>query len=250
MSPGVVDSRAGVWVPVLLYHRVVPQPPRNDPFGNFISVRSFEGHLRWLRNRGYRTLPLASLESIFNPVAARHLWSRSVAITFDDGYADNYDHAWPLLKRYGFQATVFVVTDAIGKDSSFDSAYPAAPMLTAVQMREMHRDGITFGSHTCSHPSSLIDLTENELALELTASKSVLEGVLDASVILFAYPHSRHDTRVEDAVASAGYQLACGGTGTRFSRYCLTRVQTAEGPSARLALAAAWRRLKWKLKGR
>ena len=246
---GAVDSRARVWVPVLLYHRVVPEPPRDDPFGNFVSVRSFESHLRWMHKRGYKTVPLASLESIFTERREPRL-SRSVAITFDDGYADNYHYAWPLLKRYGFEATVFVVTNAIGEDSSFDPVYPAAPMLTLEQLREMHRDGITFGSHSCSHPSSLVDLTQNELALELTTSKRVLEGVLDAPVTLFAYPHSRHDARVEDAVASAGYQMAFGGTGTRFSRYCLTRVQTPDGTGAKLALATHWRRLKWQVKGR
>ncbi len=244
-----VDTRAATWLPVLLYHRVVPKPPKDDPYGNFVSVASFESQLRWLRDHGYRTVPLPALETVFSGAQAAGLPRRPLAITFDDGYVDNYEHAWPLLKRYGFQATVFVVTDAIGRGSNFDDAYPRSPMLTAHQIREMSRDGITLGSHTCSHPASLMDLGEIDLARELALSRESLEGLLGAPVTLFAYPHSRHDHRVEKAVARAGYQLACGGTGTRFSRYCLTRVQAPDDGGAALGRRIAWRRLKWMLKG-
>jgi len=248
VSAATVDTRAARWMPVLLYHRVVPAAPSDDPFGNFVSVASFESQLRWLRDQSYRTVPLPALETIFSGAPA--LPRRPIAITFDDGYADNYEHAWPLLKRYGFQATVFMVTDAIGRGSDFDDAYPASPMLTVDQIREMSRDGVTLGSHTCSHPSSLMDLGETELARELASSRASLEGLLGAPVTVFAYPHSRHDHRVEQAVASAGYRLACGGTGTKFSRYCVSRIQAPNRSGATLGRMIAWRGLKWMVKGR
>ncbi|HSS59976.1 MAG TPA: polysaccharide deacetylase family protein [Candidatus Limnocylindrales bacterium] len=246
MSPQAREASPPRWVPVLLYHRVVPEPPQHDPFQNFVSTTDFESHLLWLRRAGFRSLPLGSLETIFAGDAQARVPRRSVAITFDDGYEDNHRYAWPLLKRHGFAATIFVVTDAIGESSSFDTAvYPADPMLSADQMREMSRDGITFGSHTCSHPLALTDLSEFELRREVAGSRSALEGVLDAPVTQFAYPHSRQDDRVENAVASAGYRLACGGTGKRFSRYCVTRIPVrGGGPTLAMSMAKRW--IRWK----
>lgn len=232
------------WVPVLLYHRVVPVPPRHDPFGNFVSVKDFEGHLLWLRRAGFHSVPLSVLEMLFTERQQSPMPPRPVAITFDDGYQDNYQHAWPALKRHGFAATIFVVTDAIGKANTFDAGvYPADRMLSPDQMLEMSQDGIMFGSHTCSHPESLTDLSEPELERELAGSRSALEKVLKAPVTQFSYPHSRHDPRVEGAAARAGYQLACAGTGRRFSRFSVTRIPVHGGAVAlALAIGAGWAR--------
>ncbi len=249
MNKAVSESRLAAWVPVLLYHHVVPDPPLHDPYRNFVSTANFESHLRWLRTWGYQSVPLSELESAFTTPGER-LRRRAVAITFDDGYADNYEYAWPLLKRYGFDATVFLVTDAIGRDSGFDNAYPVSPMLTTNQIREMSLDGVALGSHTCSHPETLAALDDGELRRELDRSRASLEKLLEPPITFFAYPHSRHDRRVEQAVADAGYRLACGGTGTRFSRFCLTRVPAPDGSGASLGWAIAIRRLKFMVSGR
>lgn len=236
------DDPGSSWVPVLLYHRVVPNPPEQDPFGNFVSVKDFEAHLAWLRRAGFVGVSLSTLDRIFAEGEPQRRRGRRVVITFDDGYEDNHRYAWPLLRRYGFGATVFVVTDAIGKASSFDAgAYPADPMLTAGQIREMSQDGVTFGSHTCTHPPTLAALSEAALRRELEVSRSVLEDVMGTAVELFAYPHSRHDERVEAAVRAAGYRLACAGTGRRFSRYCVARIPAHGGaPSLAAAMARRW----------
>lgn len=227
-----------------MYHRVAPEAPRHDPFDNFVSAADFEGQLRWLRRAGFRSVALGALDRIFAVGSRAHLPRRPVVITFDDGYGDNYHHAWPLLKRFGFGATIFMVTDAIGRVNSFDrTVYPADPMLTVDQMLEMSRDGITFGSHTCSHPRSLVDLPEPQLQRELAGSRSALEDILGRPITLFAYPHSRHDLRVEGAAARAGYRLACGGSGRRFSRYCVTRIPVRGGAAAlAVAIGAGWAR--------
>lgn len=243
MKLGTSDGRRAPWVPVLLYHRIAPRPQR-DPFGNFVSVAHFESHLRWLRARGYHSVPLPVLEGVLNGDSDSTLPRRPVAITFDDGYADNYEHAWPVLKRHGFHATVFVVSGAIGRDSAFDDAYPPSPMLSARQIREMCRDGVTVGSHTCSHPQTLVALSDRDLAEELTRSRHELERVAGQPVTMFAYPHSKHDARVEDAVAAAGYRIAFGGTGARFNRNCVARVHAPDGPGAALGVAIVRERLK------
>ena len=233
------------WLPVLLYHRVAP-PPREDPWRNFISPGAFESHLVWLRAWGYRSVPLSAVADAMN--GGPRLHHRAVAITFDDGYLDTYQHAFPLLRRHGFGATVFLVGGTIGGDSSFDSGsgYEPAPMLGWDQIRAMALQGIEFGCHTSSHPESLVDLDDADLNREVKDSRHQLEAVLEQPVDLFAYPHSKHDGRVEAAVAAAGYRLACGGVGTRFDRLCVSRVAPPRSGGPAVDFVAGWRRLKWR----
>lgn len=232
------------WVPVLLYHRVVPEPPDRDPFGNCITVGAFESHLRWLAWRGYRSLTLSELA-----LAAVHDRGQSglrVAITFDDGYRDNWTHALPLLRRYGFNATVFVVTDAIGGYNDFDSlaGVERAPMLTSDEILGLARSGIEIGSHTCAHPPSLPELSDEGMKAELGRSRHRLEDIVGRPVRCFSYPHSRVTPRAQAAVMEAGYLAACAGVGTRFSRYNLSRVATSPIWGPALGATMGWRWLK------
>lgn len=244
MSPAS-RVRPSCWLPVLLYHRVAPRP-QVDPYENFVSQHTFESHLRWLRARGYRSVPLSAVAEALAVGAL--LPRRAVAITFDDGYLDTYEQAFPLLRRHGFGATVFLVSDAIGGDSSFDGdcGYEPAPMLGRSQIREMAAAGVEFGSHTCSHPETLVALDDRQLRFEVETSRHAIEALLDRPVELFAYPHSRHDARVEAAVASAGYRLACGGVGTRFEPLCVCRVAPPHERGPAVELVTSWRRLKWR----
>ncbi len=235
------------WLPVLLYHRVAPRP-REDPWGNFVSPDTFESHLRWLRMRGYQSVPLNTIAKALEggtPVPRRR-----IAITFDDGYMDTYEYAFPLLRRYGFSAAVFLVSDAIGGDSSFDSAsgYEPAPMLGLDEISEMALAGIEFGSHTCSHPQSLVDLNETSLHAELRRSRRAIEAVVNAPAELFSYPHGRLDRRVETAVAAAGYRLACAGVGTRFEPLHVSRVAPPQAPGPAVDVVTSWRRFKWRVR--
>lgn len=236
-----------------MYHRVVPQIPKGDSARMCISAAAFESQIRWLATRRYANLPLASVGDRLRAAPETPLRPRrSVVITFDDGYLDNYLYAWPILKRYGFTATIFVVTEAIGGDSGFDAGYGTerAKMLSAAQIREMYRQGMDFGSHSCTHPETLAALPDDSLKLELERSREVLEGILDAPIRHFAYPHSKHDGRVEKAVERAGYNLACSGVGTRFSPFCLKRVQPPAWGGPAIEGQMLWRHLKWLAKRR
>jgi peptidoglycan/xylan/chitin deacetylase (PgdA/CDA1 family) len=238
-------ERVVPWLPVLLYHRVVPEPPERDPFGNFTGTDTFEAHLRWLRSGGWKSVSLSQVAAALS--GGPPLPAHAVAITFDDGYRDNLEHAWPLLHDYGFNATVFIVSGAVGGDSSFDSGagYEPAPMLSTAEIQFMHAAGVEFGSHTRSHPDSLPRLNDDALLGELAGSRRDLERILDRPVDLFAYPHSRHDERVEKAVIAAGYRLACGGRGTRLEPACVNRVLPPARGDGTLARSIRWRRLKW-----
>ena len=259
MRPDVHDPLAQMsqqpsrlpWVPTLLYHNVVPVPPENDPYRNYISTRLFESQMRWLARRGYRTLSLSDLETVLDESNNGYGSGRQLVITFDDGYRDNYLYAWPILKRYGFTATIFLVTDAIGGDNGYDEVYgyDRVPMLSVDEIREMHRGGIDFGSHTCSHPASLTELSDAALKEELEGSRSTIEAVLDRPVRYFAYPHHGVDDRVERAVSRAGYRLACAGGRSEFCRFCLPRLQPRLMRGALAEAQIRWWELKWRVPG-
>ena len=234
------------WVPVLLYHRVLPLPPAHDPYGNCLSAAAFAAQVRWLARRGYRSLPLSALDPDSPPIRRALLPARPVIITFDDGYRDNLLHAWPILRRYGFTAAIFLVSDTIGDYNRFDAALGGTPvpMLSLPEIRALASQGVSFGSHSCSHPASLVPLPDEVLRHEMERSRRTIEAAVDAPCRYFAYPHSKVDARVERFAALAGYSLACAGTGTRWSRHCIHRVEAPQVGGAAVEVRMHWRRLK------
>jgi peptidoglycan/xylan/chitin deacetylase (PgdA/CDA1 family) len=239
------------WVPILAYHRVVTSLPSHDPFGNCISVESFRAQLRWLAQHGYCSVPLSSLAKQSGTSGPEgYLPRRPIVITFDDGYEDVYSNAFPILVELGFNATVFLVSDAIGSDNAFDAAFvpDRVPMLKPTQIATLAAAGVSFGSHSCSHPPSLVGLSDELLTMELERSRCVIADLVGYEIEHFAYPRSKVDKRVEAAVATAGYKLGCAGVGTRFEPLFLTRIDAAragEGPGIEMAIRQ--RRLKWRL---
>ena len=142
----------------------------------------------------------------------------ALAITFDDGYADNAEIAAPILDRLGLNATFFVSTGAIGARNPFawDRALPTPPpLMTWPQVRELHRAGFAIGSHTVSHPR-LSQTRGAALEAELVDSRSRLESEVGEPVRDFAFPFGQPgdcDETAREAVRRAGYRccLACAG---------------------------------------
>jgi peptidoglycan/xylan/chitin deacetylase (PgdA/CDA1 family) len=250
----IADARQYPWIPILLYHRVVPVLPDQDPFGNCVTTDVFAKQLQWLSDHGYHCASLHDLERCLPSQGRKpeRLPSRSFLITFDDGYQDNYLYAWPLLQHFGFTATIFLVTGMIGRDNRFDPAhsYSLTEMLSSAEIQEMYRHGIHFESHTCSHPNSLAELPDDALQDELERSRTDIANLVGTPSRYFAYPHSKTDPRVERAVEEAGYALACGGVGTRFSRFCLSRIEPGVRQGLALEAHLKERYLKWLLKNR
>lgn len=152
----------------------------------------FEHHLRFLKQNGYSVVPAIEFlkRTLPNPFS-------SVVLTFDDGCENFYTEAFPRLLRYGFTATVFIVTDWIGKKG----------YLSWQQLRELQNGGMTIGSHTCSHPH-LPDLDPSQIRREIEVSKKNLEEGLHHPVSLFCYPFGGFNAPAIEFVRSAGYQLA------------------------------------------
>lgn len=213
---------------ILCYHSIHPSKAFSSA-----TPELFEEHLRWLRVHS-ELLPLNQALSAARDSRAEGT-KPIVAITFDDGYADNYEYALPLLQKYGVPATFFVTVGLLEKDpvvlerfqtlrqSQLEDIRP----LTWAQVREMRRAGMDIGSHTYSHPN-LVRLNRNETELELRKSKAIIEKRLGGAITLLAYPFGkprRHFSRLTVEVAEeVGYQYGVAVT--------FRAVRTSDSPLA------------------
>jgi len=214
------------WPLILAYHSVSER--RRDALA--VRAADFEAQIAWLQRHGYRSMTLAEFSA--RPVEKG---ARVVIVTFDDGYADNYSLAFPILKRYGFVATIFLVSDYVGTDHVYRWDVPklASPrdaalyrVLTWEQVHELAAYGIEFGSHTCTHPE-LTRLPAQQYTEEIVRSRQDLAARLGREVVSFCYPRGDLNAGVVQAVERAGYGCAVvtpKRAGIPLSRYTLRRV--------------------------
>jgi peptidoglycan/xylan/chitin deacetylase (PgdA/CDA1 family) len=202
------------WLPVLMYHRVVDEVHSADPHHINILKADFDAQMAYLKERGYQSI---ALDKVPIAVSAQSSWNRPVAISFDDGYLDNYTHAFPILQKYGLVATIMLVSDLIGGRNLWDAGkFETAKLMSIEKVREMEQYGIFFGAHTATHPSlSAVSLAQARR--ELAACKDKLEQLLGHEVTTLAYPYGRSTPQVWRAAAELGYTAAFGverwGTG-------------------------------------
>jgi peptidoglycan/xylan/chitin deacetylase (PgdA/CDA1 family) len=192
---------------ILCYHSVNPSESYLS-----LSPELFDAHLAWLQ-RHCTVVPLSELVASRGGAEQPH-----VAITFDDGYADNHAHALPLLAARGFTATFFLTAGFLERNDAVMAQLAGtwrtpidrlAP-LTWEQVDEMRSAGMSFGSHTWSH-RNLMRMAPADVEHELGRSRRVLETRLSAPVSAIAYPWGklrRHVTeRTFAAAGRAGYRL-------------------------------------------
>ena len=190
---------------VLVYHSVSDDP--RNPF----AVEPAAFHAQMAHLRAHReVVPLAVLASA---VASNSALPRgAVAVTFDDGYLDNYEAAFPVLSMFSIPATIFLVAGSV-RDAG-RSAGAGGTEITFMswdQAKEMAGGGIAFGSHTMTHPS-LSGLGKEAVREELRESKSLIERRLGRTIDAVAYPYGTHrdvDAGVLAEARSAGYTHAC-----------------------------------------
>ncbi len=193
-SPTSIPVRTSWRVPILMYHYIRVNPDPSDRLGFSLSIppAEFDRQMRYLAEDGYGTV---SFDQIYD--SSQPLPEKPILLTFDDGYADAYTAAFPVLQRYGFQATFYVVTDFVGRPG----------YLTVEQIREMAAAGMSFGSHSVSH-LSLTTLSAERLERELSQSRTQLESLLERPVLDLCYPLGRFNQPVRQAVERAGYRSA------------------------------------------
>lgn len=209
-------------IAILMYHQVAEIPGPLDPLGLAIPPGQFEQQMSYLAAKGYRCLSLA--EAVRALRSGRRVPARSFVLTFDDGYADLPSVACPILERFGFTATVFLVVGRLGEATNWagQDGARAGRLLSWDQARDLARRGHLLGSHTLSHPR-LAALGDGPAAEEIRRSRVWLQDRLDVRVDFFSYPYSSADSRIERLVESAGYTAACGGNSRPWSLYNLWR---------------------------
>ncbi len=199
------ETEVAYQLPILMYHRVAPSGvPALDEYR--VTPEAFEEQLTHLRANGYYGIDFAHLRDAVR--THRPLPGRAVLITFDDGYQDFFDHAWPLLRDYDFPATVFAVTDLVGTTSSWDARYgEPAELMGWDELRHLRRNGIEIGSHTASH-RSLTSMRSHEILAQERRCRDTLSEELGSDITAMAYPYGMYDQRVTSLLRQAGYDMA------------------------------------------
>jgi peptidoglycan/xylan/chitin deacetylase (PgdA/CDA1 family) len=197
---------------VVMFHRV----QENDGSDALtVDVAMFERYCRFFR-RHFRVAPLRTLVRALERRAP--LLDRTLAITFDDGYRDNFDNAAPVLEKLALPATFFVVTQWIGTDvvPRWDQQRRAHyPWMTWDHVRSLQRRGFEIGAHTRTH----VDLGRvgaPEAQDEILGGRLELENQIGAPVESFAYPYGKPDNLTDanrDRVRAAGFRCCCSGFG-------------------------------------
>lgn len=178
---------------VLMYHRVNNDETSSDIT---VSVKNFEQQIKYLKEN-YKVISLDELIE-----KNKHPFKRdTIAITFDDGFKDNYTHAYPLLKVYNVPATIFIITSLIGKNDE---------MLDSEEIWTMQKDGIGFGAHTLTH-KVLSEVDRTTAFFEISGSKTALEDMTGERIKYFAYPKGKKRDFTEEnmvMVKESGYDAA------------------------------------------
>ena len=185
-----------------MYHRVVVEAPRNSRHGIWVTIQSFEQNLISLKQRGYSPITFEQYQRFLNGEFT--LPKKPVILTFDDGYEDNYTCAFPLLKKYGFLAVIFLVADATRRTNFWDTDEPEVHLLNRKQINEMTAAGIEFGSHTVTHPD-LSQCSPAQVNKELVESKHVIAQMTGKEIISVAYPYGAVNGTIKSLAADSGY---------------------------------------------
>lgn len=191
-------SMAGRKIPILMYHAIA-DVPTTSLTSLFVRPSELEAQLKYISDNGYQTITFEDLDNI-------SAFSKPIMLTFDDGYRDNYDILFPLLKKYGLKATIFVITD-----SRWSKNY-----LSEANIVEMSRSGlVSIQSHTKSHPA-LTALGRDALATEMTASKAVITQLTGKAPVALCYPSGSVNSTVK-AVTGEYYRYGVLNTGGKFT---------------------------------
>lgn len=193
-------------LPIFMYHNIAQAPREVRRWRSlYVSPASFARQMWLLHKLGYTGLSMSAAM----PYLRGERQGRVAVITLDDGYADNLEAAMPVLQRYGFSATCYVVSRCIGRFNDWDAQHMGVrkPLMTTAQLREWHAGGMEVGAHTRSHPR-LTQCDDAQLREEVQGSKDDLEDLIGAAVTQFCYPYGDMDDRVARAARAAGYAAA------------------------------------------
>ncbi|MEO7068429.1 MAG: polysaccharide deacetylase family protein [Rhodanobacter sp.] len=219
---------AGV-LPILMYHNIAPPPRGLRVYRSlYVSPEKFLRQMWLLHRLGYAGLSMMNAM----PYLRGERSGRIAIITLDDGYADNLRAALPVLQKFGFSATSYVVSGSIGRCNNWDAERLgiSKPLMSVAELRQWSAAGMEVGAHTRTHPH-LTRCNDLELRNEVRGCKADLEDRLGQAITQFCYPYGDLDDRVVAAAGDAGYAAAtttCRGRAVaRGDLWRLPRIQVA-----------------------
>lgn len=185
-APRVVE------IPILIYHHVVPGG--GSPV-LYVTPGGFEQQLQYLQSNGYQSVSFADLANSLE--FGTSLPERPVILSFDDGWLNQYQYAFPVLQKYGFTGTFYVVSGYVDHQN----------FMTTDQLKAMMAAGMVIGGHSRTHPF-LSGMGAARLQDEVAGSKAWLEDRLGVAIDSFAYPYGSYSAATVAAVKAAGYRTA------------------------------------------
>ena len=195
-------------IPILMYHSVSEHA--TTKFRRFaVAPALFHEHMAYIHQHNYTPMTITQLVHA-RAQGAASLPERPVVLTFDDGFADFYTAALPILQEYNFLATLYIVTAFVGRTSLWlqHEGEAQRPMLSWEQVASISAAGIECGGHTHTHPQ-LDTLSSTQAREEIVECKRILEQRLGQEIESFAYPFGYHTATTQRLVREAGYTSAC-----------------------------------------
>lgn len=186
--------------PILMFHRVVERIPPGPLYDIHYTKEKLEKLLQSLGDEGYETIT-------FGDLLRGGLPRKPIVLTFDDGYEDNHQYLFPLLKKFRMKAVIYLLGDRTVPSNVWDAAKGAvdAPLMSQEQILEMGASGLVeFGGHSMTH-ARLTELPPAEMERQVRECKSSLESFLGGPVLSFAYPYGFFNPEIKEAVRKAGY---------------------------------------------
>ena len=188
---------------ILMYHSVGEVLPQDKTIN--VSVEAFQQQMAFLKKHHYHVIPLLEVVELLK--TGQKIPPKTVVITFDDGYENNYTLVFPILKRYQLPATIFIISRFIGQEEQMYGR--RVKFMTTAMVKEIADSGIvTIGSHTQHHLFLPKVSDPRMLEDEIIGSKKDLEGLLNKPVLTFCYPIGGYNPQVQEVVKNAGYKVA------------------------------------------
>lgn len=190
---GLTLTNNNVGIPVIYYHAVSPGHEGEELY---VTPKQLKDQLQLIKSLGYTSLTMAEVNDYIKN--NKPIPEKSILITFDDGYLDNYTYAFPILKELDMKATIFVIGDYTDTNGFY---------LTSPQIKEMSDFGIDIESHTATHVH-LNTLSYTDQLKELTSSKKKIEAITGKEILSIAYPYGDYNADTLKAAKDAGYSIA------------------------------------------
>lgn len=197
------------WFPILMFHKVVDEP-YPTPHKIYVTTKTFRKQLQYLKRNGFTSITFKDyLNYKEGKLPAETFPKKPFILTFDDGYLNNYTHALPIIKEFGFRGVVFVLSNQEQLFNYWDtpSGELEMPLMHASYWPKLMAEGWEIGSHFTYH-QDLTTLSLEEVRDGLLQSKADIEGIITEPVVSFAYPYGRQNEQIQVLVKEAGYSFA------------------------------------------